>query len=53
MFDKIRQWANDRNFIEGSSAQAQTVKLFEEGGELGCGANYYCIPIWLDYRRMH
>ena len=33
-FDKIRQWAQDRNLIEGSTSQAQTVKLFEEGGEV-------------------
>ena len=31
---RIRQWANDRNLIEGATSQAQTVKLFEEGGEV-------------------
>ena len=30
----IRKWANDRNLIEGATSQAQTVKLFEEGGEV-------------------
>ena len=30
----IRQWATDRNLIEGATSQAQTVKLFEEGGEV-------------------
>jgi NTP pyrophosphatase (non-canonical NTP hydrolase) len=48
MFDKIRQWANDRNFIEGSSAQAQTVKLFEEGGELACGVAKKNLPLVKD-----
>lgn len=31
---RIRQWANDRNLIEGATSQAQMVKLFEEGGEV-------------------
>jgi len=31
---RIRQWAADRNLIEGATSQAQTVKLFEEGGEV-------------------
>lgn len=30
----IRQWAEARNLIEGATSQAQTVKLFEEGGEV-------------------
>lgn len=30
----IRKWATDRNLIEGATSQAQTVKLFEEGGEV-------------------
>lgn len=33
-FGKIRSWARDRNLIEGSSPQAQFVKLIEEVGEL-------------------
>ena len=32
--EKIRGWAIDRNLIEGSTAQAQFVKLIEEAGEL-------------------
>ena len=32
--DSIRQWASDRNLIEGATSQAQCVKLFEEGGEV-------------------
>lgn len=32
--DRIRQWAHDRNLIEGSTVQAQFVKLIEEVGEL-------------------
>jgi NTP pyrophosphatase (non-canonical NTP hydrolase) len=34
LFDQIRQWAKDRNLIEGATRQAQMLKLFEEGGEL-------------------
>ena len=30
----IRQWAQDRNLIEGSTVQSQFVKLSEEIGEL-------------------
>lgn len=33
-FGKIRSWARDRNLIEGSTPQAQFVKLIEEVGEL-------------------
>ena len=33
-FDLIRQWAADRNLIEGSNATAQLVKLEEEVAEL-------------------
>lgn len=32
--DRIRLWAMDRNLIEGSTVQAQFVKLIEEIGEL-------------------
>ena len=33
----IRQWAHDRNIIEGATPQAQFVKLIEEIGELAQG----------------
>lgn len=33
----IRNWAKARNLIAGSTPQAQTVKLFEEGGEVAGG----------------
>lgn len=36
-FADIRQWAHDRNLIEGATTQAQTVKLLEECGELASG----------------
>ena len=36
-FELIRQWAADRNLIEGSSPTAQMIKLFEEFGELANG----------------
>lgn len=39
MFDKIRQWASDRNLIEGGTPQAQLNKLIEEFGELAHGVN--------------
>lgn len=32
--DLIRQWAEDRNLIEGSDLKSQFVKLIEEAGEL-------------------
>ena len=32
--DLIRQWARDRNLIEGSDLKSQFVKLIEEAGEL-------------------
>lgn len=36
-FDDIRVWAHQRNIIEGSTPQAQFVKLIEEIGELANG----------------
>ena len=36
-FQDIRQWARDRNIVEGSTMQAQFVKLIEETGELARG----------------
>ena len=33
-FNKVGEWAKDRNLIEGSTVQAQFVKLIEEIGEL-------------------
>lgn len=35
--DKIRQWAHDRNLVEGSDRFRQIVKLVEEQGELAAG----------------
>lgn len=35
-YNKIRQWAHDRNLIEGSTPARQFKKLMEEFGELGC-----------------
>lgn len=32
--DLIRQWAEDRNLVEGSDLKSQFVKLIEESGEL-------------------
>lgn len=32
--DEIAQWHKDRNLIDGSTDQAQFVKLIEESGEL-------------------
>lgn len=36
-FPAIREWAHDRNLIEGATAHAQFVKLIEESGELAAG----------------
>jgi NTP pyrophosphatase (non-canonical NTP hydrolase) len=36
-FGKILEWAEERNLVHGSNMQAQTVKLFEECGELAAG----------------
>jgi len=36
-FEDIRQWAEDRNIVHGSTAHAQFVKLGEEIGELAHG----------------
>jgi len=36
-FRVIRKWASDRNLIDGSTLQAQVVKLLEESGELAAG----------------
>ena len=38
-FEKIRQWAEDRNLIEGSKPINQVSKLVEELGELATGVN--------------
>jgi hypothetical protein len=35
-YEKVAQWARDRNFPEGATVEQQDVKLFEEFGEL-CG----------------
>lgn len=35
--DMIRQWADDRNLIEGATPQAQMLKLAEEMGEVAAG----------------
>lgn len=37
MFNDIRQWARDRNLIDGSDRFRQMVKLAEEQGELAAG----------------
>lgn len=38
-FENIRQWAEDRNLIEGSRPVNQISKLVEELGELATGVN--------------
>lgn len=35
--DRIRQWAADRNLIDGSDVKSQFVKLMQEAGELASG----------------
>lgn len=39
VFNKIRQWAEDRNLVEGSSPASQMLKLTEELGELANAIN--------------
>ncbi len=34
VFDKILEWAKERNLIEGSTPRAQMLKMTEEVGEL-------------------
>jgi NTP pyrophosphatase (non-canonical NTP hydrolase) len=34
VFENIRNWAEDRNLIQGSTAKSQMIKLMEEIGEL-------------------
>ena len=36
-FERIRNWAHDRNIIRGATPQMQFVKLIEEIGELAEG----------------
>lgn len=36
-FDDIRNWAHDRNLVEGSTPEKQYIKLAEEIGELAAG----------------
>lgn len=36
-FGHIRKWAEERNLVNGSTLQAQVVKLLEESGELAAG----------------
>lgn len=38
-FENIRQWAEDRNLIDGSKPVNQVSKLVEELGELATGVN--------------
>lgn len=37
LLDKILDWAYDRNLVQGSTPQAQMLKLMEEMGELASG----------------
>lgn len=41
-FSDIRQWAYDRNLIEGSSTEKQFLKLIEETGEIAHGLAALC-----------
>ncbi len=34
MFDKIREWSNERNITRGATKHAQITKLMEEMGEM-------------------
>lgn len=39
VYDKILQWAHDRNLIEGSDPKSQLLKTMSELGELADGIN--------------
>jgi NTP pyrophosphatase (non-canonical NTP hydrolase) len=47
-FENIRQWAEDRNLIEGSRPVNQISKLLEEMGELATGVNKNKIDLIAD-----
>ncbi len=47
-FKDIRQWAIDRNIIQGTDSRAQFVKLMEEIGELASGIAKNRLPEILD-----
>jgi NTP pyrophosphatase (non-canonical NTP hydrolase) len=44
----VLQWAEARNILEGSTKQAQTVKLGEEFGELCAGISKGNMPLAMD-----
>lgn len=47
-FNDIRNWADQRNIIDGASPQSQFVKLIEELGELANGINKHRIDEVID-----
>ena len=47
VYDKIEEWAIERNLIDGSTSQAQFVKLAEELGEV-CEAYIDYPPQWVE-----
>ncbi len=47
-FEDIRNWARDRNIIEGATPQMQFVKLIEEIGELASGIAKGRQPVVVD-----
>lgn len=48
MFNKIIEWAQDRNLIEGSDPKSQMLKLVEEMGELSNAIAKNDIPLCID-----
>lgn len=47
-FEDIRRWAHHRNLIEGSTPEKQSLKLFEEVGELAGGLARGKLPLVID-----
>lgn len=47
-FDKIREWAEARNLVAGSTPQAQMLKLTEEVGELAAAVARGKLPEAVD-----
>lgn len=48
VYDDIRQWAHDRNLIEGSTPEAQITKTFEEVDELFLAIEHHSVSEIID-----
>lgn len=48
IFEYIRQWAEDRNLVEGSTPEKQVLKLVEECGEMAAALARNKMPEFKD-----